>query len=232
MSAKDACISCIQAAWNVAFAPQLLRIAATEHARASFSQLISAYNDPSRSYHSLTHVASCVRQAGEARWVKPRVATAALLFHDVVYDAKSKTNEEDSARLAAETIAALVSPEACAPGAELDSGEVVRLILMTKAHAEPSDADADGKLLIDIDLSVLGASDSEFDAYDAGIRKEYAHVPDDAYRAGRTAVLRSFLSRSHIFLTEEYRAKLEAPARSNIARAIARLEDATIPLSA
>lgn len=232
MTAREALVACIRAAWEFSFAPTLLRAGFADAACSRLSQIINGYSEPSRAYHSLSHVASCVTQATELRteWRKPRAAVAALLYHDVVYDAKSKSNEEDSAALAAAAVTELIVPEARCAGGELDADEVVRLIMLTKHSAEPKHDDADGKLLIDIDLSVLGASEAEFDAYDAGIRKEYAHVPADAYRAGRAAVLRSFLAREHIFLTERYRARLEAPARANLGRAIARLDDASIPL--
>lgn len=234
MAAKEVLVACVRAAWEFSFAPALLRVGSSDAALLRLSQVISLYGEPSRAYHSLSHVASCVTQAtalsSAGEWRRPRAAVAALLYHDVIYDSKSNTNEEDSASLAAEAIAELALPEARSAGGDLDAGEVVRLIMLTKHSAEPEDDDADGKLLIDIDLSVLGSSESEFDAYDAGIRKEYAHVPADAYRAGRAAVLRSFLAREHIFLTEGYRAKLEAPARANLSRAIARLADASIPL--
>jgi len=37
-----------------------------------------------------------------------------------------------------------------------------------------------GAILISIDLSILAAEPSRYDAYAAAIRNEYAHVPDDA----------------------------------------------------
>ena len=64
--------------------------------------------------------------------------------------------------------------------------------------------------------------DRQCDAYDRAIRAEYAHVPDGAYRAGRSGVLRGFLSRERLFLTPEF-AALDAPARLNLRRALERL---------
>jgi predicted metal-dependent HD superfamily phosphohydrolase len=80
----------------------------------------------------------------------------------------------------------------------------------------------------DIDLTILSAPATEFDAYDRAIRLEYAHVGDAEYRAGRGALLRSFLARPRIFLTDRLHAEREAAARANIDRAIARLGGAQV----
>jgi len=41
-------------------------------------------------------------------------------------------------------------------------------------------------------------------------------VPDDLWRAGRSAVLERFLARERLFQSERFRAALEAPARANL----------------
>jgi predicted metal-dependent HD superfamily phosphohydrolase len=74
-----------------------------------------------------------------------------------------------------------------------------------------------------MDLSILGAPKSAFDSYEAAVRREYAWVDDKAWRSGRAAVLRKFLARPRIFLTEAFRERFEAQARKNIARSIAAL---------
>ena len=99
--------------------------------------------------------------------------------------------------------------------------DVARLIRLTDHRAIPSDEAA--RLLCDIDLSILGRSPEEFDAYDAAIREEYSWVPDDAYRAGRLQVLAGLLARDHVFGTEQFRQRFELTARTNLRRALARL---------
>jgi predicted metal-dependent HD superfamily phosphohydrolase len=101
-----------------------------------------------------------------------------------------------------------------------DIARVRRLILAT-AHAANAET-PDEALLLDIDLSILGADDSTFDEYDRAIRVEYEWVPDEAYRAARTNVLHGFLKRDRIFQTVAYRQQ-EAAARRNIERALERL---------
>jgi len=96
------------------------------------------------------------------------------------------------------------------------------LILDTAHRSSP--ASNDGRLIVDIDLSILGKPPAVFDNYDAGIRLEYAHVAEPVYRAGRLAVLRGFLARSEIYQTPMFVRQYEQPARENLFRAIERLQ--------
>ena len=70
----------------------------------------------------------------------------------------------------------------------------------------------------------MAAEPSRYDAYAAAIRKEYAHVPDDAYRAGRADVLRRFAARPVIFPDADFAQACERKARDNLEREIASLK--------
>lgn len=72
-------------------------------------------------------------------------------------------------------------------------------------------------------MAIVGAAPDAFDRYDAAIRREYAAVPADAYRAGRRAFLASVLARPRIFFSALLHDRLDAAARANLARAIARV---------
>src|SRR5262249_26786699 len=100
---------------------------------------------------------------------------------------------------------------------------VRELVLATRHRAEP--ASADGRLTVDVDLSILGAPPERFEEYEAQIRQEYAWVPDPAFRDARAKILREFLTRPSLYATDFFRKRLEARARSNIAGSLARLED-------
>jgi predicted metal-dependent HD superfamily phosphohydrolase len=80
-----------------------------------------------------------------------------------------------------------------------------------------------GAVLISIDLSILAAEPPRYDAYAAAIRKEFAHVPDDAYRAGRSGVLSRFAARPVIFPDPAFARAHEKKARDNLARELASL---------
>jgi predicted metal-dependent HD superfamily phosphohydrolase len=183
---------------------------------ATMQELKARYGEPHRAYHTWHHIEDMLtRFAAIADRLENREAfELAILFHDVVYDPRAGDNEEQSAALMHERLAGQVAP------AILDAAQA--LIMATKTH-QPG-AHADAALLIDIDLSILGAEQAAFDVYDAAIRQEYAHVPDDAYRAGRARVLRRFLDRKRIFTTAEF-SPLETRARDNLERAVARLSE-------
>jgi hypothetical protein len=78
-------------------------------------------------------------------------------------------------------------------------------------------------LLLDIDLSILGADEDAFDRYDRAIREEYSWVPEAEYRNARIKVLKSFADRASIYHTLIGRKRYESQARANLERALARL---------
>ncbi len=159
-----------------------------------------------RAYHNLGHVESALKTL--SRLVAdpdPRVVLA-LCLHDAVYDPRATDNEAQSGCFAWDLLAPL------GVGRD-DLTEIERLILATKDHVA---MDPVSTLVVDADLSILAASAEEYDAYAAAIRREYAFVPEDEYRAGRTRVLRGLLERK-LFTSPVMD---EGAARANIAREI------------
>ena len=146
-----------------------------------------------------------------------RVVRAAALFHDVVYDPRSSTNEADSAVLARAALAPLGWSSA-----RLD--RVGELIEGTATH-DPAVATGhtDAAVLFDADLAILGSAPAEYQAYVSGVRSEYAHIDDSAWRVGRPRVLRHFLDREAIYSTLTMRAARERRARANLAAELAGL---------
>jgi len=181
-----------------------------------FSILSRLYSEEGRTYHNLLHVEDCLNELNEVRQLcaDPNAVEMAIWFHDAIYNPRSKDNEEQSAKLAYEAARTMGL-------SELFAQKTADLARTTK-HKEVS-SDPDAKLLTDIDLSILGKSAEEFDEYERNIRKEYNWVPDDQFRTGRTAILRSFLDRPNIYSTEYFRNKYEKQARENLARSLANL---------
>ena len=179
--------------------------------------LLEAYRQPGRHYHNLHHIAECLRELEPVRpqCEDPLAVTAALLFHDYVYDPTKLDNEERSAG-AAWTILFMA-------GWHQPFLEKVKALILATEHKVPP-ATNDAALVVDIDLSILGKPQEEFDAYEAAIRREYAHVPDAAFAAGRAKVLKTFLERPSVYATPTFRERYEQAARDNLARAVARWE--------
>ncbi|MBK8067452.1 MAG: N-methyl-D-aspartate receptor NMDAR2C subunit [Rhodanobacteraceae bacterium] len=175
--------------------------------------LLRCYAEAHRHYHTLQHLDECLAgfEAVAEQAQQPSQLELALWFHDAIYDVRSKRNEEASADWAREVLrGAGVSEEA--------AGRVHALVLVTRHDGVPQDADA--RLLVDIDLSILGAERARFEEYEHQIRAEYAHVPGLLFRFKRGQILRAFLDRPWIYATECFRARLERPARENLARAL------------
>src|SRR5690606_4198480 len=92
------------------------------------------------------------------------------------------------------------------------------LVLATRHDALP--VSRDEKVLVDIDLSILGADERRFSEYECQVREEYASVPGWLFRRKRRAILQSFLERDSIYSTPYFIETLEARARANLRRAL------------
>ena len=104
-------------------------------------------------------------------------------------------------------------------GAAADAAERVHALVMATRHdAVPQGRDAE--LLIDIDLSILGAARERFDEYERQVHAEYGFVPEEVRLPRRRAILQRFLDRKAIYATPRMHAQLEAQARINLQRSI------------
>lgn len=183
--------------------------------RAPCAGLEARYGEPQRRYHTLEHIRACLELLDGVQGLTPEdrlLLGYAIWWHDAVYDPTRSDNEEQSAALARRELVGIGCPDAV-----ID--EVARLVLLTKGHRVEPD-DRLGALLVSIDLSILGANQEAYDAYAAQIRQEYAHVPADAFRLGRSIVLRKILAAPAIFPDPAFRDRYEAVARSNLEREI------------
>jgi predicted metal-dependent HD superfamily phosphohydrolase len=172
--------------------------------------LLDRWREPQRRYHTLTHLTAVLDHIDtlESYADDPDVVRLAAWFHDAVYLPDRSENEERSARLAERAL-----PEAGVPAAK--TAEVARLVRLTVGH-DPADDDRDGQVLCDADLAVLASPPSAYAAYTAAVREEYHFVPNDAFRAGRSAILRQLLALPRLFHTSYGREKWEATARYNL----------------
>jgi predicted metal-dependent HD superfamily phosphohydrolase len=186
------------------------------------ADLLRRWAEPARTYHSLRHLDDCLAQldAAPAQSADRDLVESALWFHDAVYDPHAGDNEDRSAELAREQLTKLG-----VTGTSADA--VAALVLATRHRARPEDAE--GRLVCDIDLSILGRPADEFDRYDREIHAEYQWVPEVHYRRERAAVLRGFLEREPLYLTPYFRQRYEQPARANLRRAIAGLDRGSAP---
>ncbi|MEU0549520.1 metal-dependent phosphohydrolase [Micromonospora sp. NPDC005979] len=190
-----------------------------EHATLAGERLLARWREPHRHYHTVPHLAAVLdvvdRHAGLAE--RPDLVRLAAWCHDAVYDprAAGDANERDSADLAGSLLTGLGVPEPAV-------AEVRRLVLLTAGHRVTAD-DHDGALLCDADLAVLAGPPAAYDRYAAAIRREYAHVPDPAFRSGRASVLTGLLELPALFRLPPLAQRWEASARDNLRRELATL---------
>lgn len=178
-------------------------------------RVLARHREPHRHHHTARHLAAVIGHlhALSDDDVAPPIVAAAI-FHDVVYDPRSSTNEADSADIAVDELRGL--------GWAVDRRDDVRRLIHATARHDA--AAVDEALLLDADLAILGAPPDDYDRYAAAVRLEYAHVRDDEWSVGRAAVLRSFLDRRAIFHTEQMRSSREETARLNLRRELAALQ--------
>ncbi len=193
-------------------------LGASDDGMGHFDWLCSLYAEPHRRYHTMRHVAHCLREFDIVRCLcaRPYVVQCALFFHDAVYDTQATDNEERSAELASSVLRdANVASDVRV--------QVERLILAT-AHTEADLVRADEQLIVDVDLAILGQQPDDFDRYEHQIRAEYAWVPEDVFRVRRADILRHFLDKTRIYHSEALFARYEKQARMNLAVSLDRLK--------
>jgi len=90
-------------------------------------------------------------------------------------------------------------------------------------HDEKPTTD-DEKLIIDIDISILGRSKEEYLKYTESIRKEYKLIPFFYYKKKRREIMSKFLENDRLYHTEYFCKKYETQARLNIKEEIETLK--------
>ncbi len=176
------------------------------------------YAEPHRTYHNWHHIEAMLRwmNSGEFSVYDSDAIYAAILFHDAIYDAARKDNEECSALLAEDMLHSIFTPKSLSL--------VATLIRATTAHQMIDGLDAqqqsDLAHFLDMDLSILGSDWPIFEIYEENIRAEYAIYPDAIFWPGRAAVLENFLKRDRLFFSDWGYDRFEDRARINLQRAI------------
>lgn len=188
---------------------------------AVFQQLVWLYTDPGRGYHTLAHIRHCLEELdgirGPLDFAQRLLVEVAIWFHDAVYIPGHPFSEEYSAVFVERTFDAILGT-----GTVRAFGNMVRL----SDHRTPASEISNEamRVFLDIDLTILGRPEAEFDAYEGGIHHEYQRVPWEIIRVKRAEILRIFLARERIYATDYFHAKYETQARRNLERSIAKLE--------
>jgi predicted metal-dependent HD superfamily phosphohydrolase len=183
-----------------------------------FGKIVQHYAESHRRYHNQEHIVHCLAEYRAAPRLTENSAEVelALWLHDVIYDPRRGDNEEQSAEFARQLCRDV---RAC----DLVERRVVDLILVTKHSATPVNAGA--RLVVDIDLAILGQDEERFWRYEREVREEYGFVPAEVFRVKRAEILEKFLERERIYTTEFFIGKYEERARENLRKSIAALRN-------
>jgi predicted metal-dependent HD superfamily phosphohydrolase len=192
-----------------------------------FRAIHEAYSTPGRHYHTLSHLQRMFRGYDEFRtsFSHPRAVSWAIWGHDFVYetDHRYQDNEARSVHALTQLVRRPGVQESSAWEAGIASlGLACELIMATKGHktaspllqARPA-AGADARLFLDLDLEILSANETDLQAFEDGVRAEFAQYDNKTYAAGRIAALRSFLDRDHIYFSPQFAGR-ENVARKNL----------------
>jgi predicted metal-dependent HD superfamily phosphohydrolase len=184
--------------------------------RTEWAAVVGAWSEPHRRYHDLAHLAAVLgivdRLADAAD--DPAAVRLAAWYHDVAYDPQRSDNEEVSAARARIGLLGLVDDATIA--------EVERLVLLTAGH-DPAPGDANGAVLCDADLAVLAGPPEAYAAYASAVREEYAHLSDEEFTAGRTAVLEALLALPALYRLPATTEAWTRRARANLTAELALL---------
>ncbi|GIY25976.1 uncharacterized protein CDAR_166291 [Caerostris darwini] len=179
----------------------------------------SYYASENRKYHTFVHLKRMFNHLDSLinEIENKNAISYAIFFHDVIYDARSQDNEEESVKL---------FNKFCTESGILKNEELVskveELIMALKAHCteehktEGLFGKDDVHYFLDFDISILGSDVSEYKKYTQQIREEYSFLPKSKYNILRSKVLQLFLQIPTIYATQAFREKYEKQARSNI----------------
>ena len=227
--------------WEAAFAPRLERADASAESRARLAaqvaelgeRLLQAWEQPHRAYHHSGHLSQMLTDldrlyAHRTQGSTPLPLVLAAWFHDAVYEGAPGEDERRSEQLASTSLEPLVA----AGLLSTDELQMVSLLVRaTATHELPESAElpagyevTDIEFFLDADMAILAADSVRYRRYLHGVRSEYSHFDDEAFRTGRTTFLRSVLGRERIFLSEKGLQLWEEPARTNLRSELAEWE--------
>ncbi|MGQ0631166.1 MAG: HD domain-containing protein [Sporichthyaceae bacterium] len=179
-------------------------------APTSAATLLARWTQPHRRYHDLEHLRAVLRHVDDLapHAADPDAVRLAAWYHDAIYTG-APDDETASAALARDELTRLGLSTTLVD-------EVARLVELTATH-DPAPRDRNGAVLTDADLAILAADGPAYTRYTDAVRAEYAHIPEEAFRTGRAAVLARLLSTPALFRTTAGSARWEASARANLA---------------
>ena len=153
--------------------------------KCDVNTLLSMWNESHRSYHNLNHLNDLINQINEnkSKYSENEFDKLMLtaLFHDIIYDPSSETNEERSAEFFIECSVNKINS---------DILEVKQMILDTKSHTSSNML---SEAFNSYDMNIVQRTLEELLEWENGISEEFSIYPVDVYKEDRLKFLESLL---------------------------------------
>lgn len=151
----------------------------------SINDIYEKYNEPHRFYHNIDNhlspmLESIIKYNDDMKPQVFEILIITAIFHDIIYNPKSKSNEEDSVKFFISTIS---------ENNEI-TNSVIDTILMTKTHKHNNEIE---ELFCRFDLEILTKELPELLKWEEQIYKEYEFVNWKEYKSSRINVIRNFI---------------------------------------
>jgi pantetheine-phosphate adenylyltransferase len=154
--------------------------------KCDINTILTMWNESHRSYHNLNHLNDLISQINEnkSNFSEKEYEKLMLvaIFHDVVYDPSSQTNEEDSVKFLME----------CAVDVNKDILDVKQMILDTKTHNSTTNL---SESFNKYDMNIVERDFDQLLEWEKGISKEHSVYPKEQYKEGRLKFLESLLDK-------------------------------------
>lgn len=197
------------------------RIGIKDNPALIYEDILNTYQSKDRHYHNLSHIMQCLSEFDKVKHLakNPDAVEYAIWFHDFVYDISRTDNESKSSY---EALTHLCKNRIRKRFME----EVVGLIQITKHDKAPKTIDE--KIILDVDLSILGQPSEIYNIYKENIVKEYAlkieEIGMDEFLKKRKEILKSFLARNPVYYTDFYKNLYNKQAKANLLTEILSIE--------
>jgi len=196
--------SSFQAIWR-----RNLLAGADDNSQAIHQQLIKAYQEPGRFYHTLDHIECCLGLFEDIKDIAHNADALALSiwFHDAIYEPGADDNEQRSADWFMDETKNML---------EDSFRDTVYTHIMATLHGDAEITDHDSRLMIDIDLSSFGMPWPIFLRDSERVRKELPHLTDTEFYPKQCAFSQGLLEKPRFFQSEYFFQHYEAQARQNL----------------
>jgi len=163
------------------------------------TNIVRCWTEPHRCYHNIEHLCYLFQNIFKEYYMNPKSFNQTILngehysalyiaamYHDIVYDTHSATNEEDSIKIMEEDL----------KNANPDFNiELVKQIIMdTKLTPGDTKNSMASDFFYNLDYGYAFNSELTTEEYERRIRKEYDWVPVEIYKEKRLAFLHGILT--------------------------------------